>query len=239
MAKIGVIGGTGVMGFSIFRDAESGIVKTTYGNVNVLYSGNTVFVQRHDRDGKIVPPHRINYLANMKVFEQEGIKYVIGTSSTGSLQKNISPGDIVVPSDYVCFDDVTYFDNELVFITPGISQDVREALIRAAEKAGVRLHKEGVYVNAKGPRLDTKAEVSMFSRMGFSVIGMTMAKEATLAKELGISYASICSVDNYGNGLSEKPLENKMIEKTQKANFRNVQKILTESIKLLDKSRNR
>ncbi len=222
-AVVGVIGGSGLRTPTLVADPRPKPLDTPYGkpsDVPVLgRHGDTavVFLSRHAADHHI-PPHRINHRANLWSLKELGATAVLATASTGSLKKNIHPGSFVVPDDFVSFWNIpTFHDDEVVHTTPGLNVGLREALITGAKAAGASVRTRGVYVQTTGPRLETPAEIRHFATLG-DVVGMTMASEATLACELGLPYAAVCSVDNYCNGIVERPLTFEEIRATQARN---------------------
>ncbi|MEA3471474.1 MAG: 6-oxopurine nucleoside phosphorylase, partial [Thermodesulfobacteriota bacterium] len=122
------------------------------------------------------------------------------------------------------------FDNEQQHITPTLSEKIRQKLINASEKLGIPLIKKGIYWQTRGPRLETKAEIRMMSRFA-DIVGMTMASEAMIACEMDIEYASICSVDNFGHGLTESPLSMQEIKETARKNAGKILKIVDYCLK--------
>lgn len=232
MEKIGIIGGTLLMNSELFVNAEKITVETVFGNVEILQNKNIYFFQRHGKKLN-VPPHRINHKANLLAFKQLGIEKIISINSTGSLKKNIKAGSIIIPNDYIDFaNQHTFYDEGLIFTTPRIDENLRKKIIQAAKKIKMQIINKGVYVQTRGPRLETKAEINFLKNYA-DVVGMTLANEATLSAELGISYASICSVDNYANGIAEKELKSEEIAKNQKENFKKIKKLLMKTLQEL------
>jgi 5'-methylthioadenosine phosphorylase len=161
-----------------------------------------VFLPRHGLDGN-TPPHGINHKANMKALADLNVEFIVGVSSVGSLKPEISPGCLFVPSDYINLSQIpTFFDDRCVHVTPGLDEELMLTLSQKCRELGVKVVGGGVYVQTQGPRLETKAEIKIFAGFG-DVVGMTMASEATLAREVSLRYASLCSVDNYAHGLAE------------------------------------
>jgi len=211
--------------------AEKKGVETPFGEPSTHFSlgqlrgKEVVFLPRHGPHG--IPPHRINHRANIYALKKLGVCEVIGVNSVGSLKKEIPPGWIVIPHDYLSpWQIVTFYENQAVHITPALHEGLRELLIRAAAKSGANFLKEGVYIQTIGPRLETKAEIAMLRNFG-DVVGMTMAHEATLCQELGLGYASICSVDNYCHGIVEGPLSEEEISQRAKENAVQINRILS------------
>lgn len=166
-----------------------------------------VFIVRHGNDpAEYILPHRINHLANLQAMKDMGVTEVIGINSTGALKKNLYPGMIVIPDDFITLTAIpTIHQDKLAHITPSLDESVRLKLITAARNINLDIVETGTYWQVTGPRLETKAEIRMMANYA-DIVGMTMANEAVIALEMGMPYASACSIDNYGNGLVEKPL---------------------------------
>ncbi|UCE72862.1 MAG: MTAP family purine nucleoside phosphorylase [Methanomassiliicoccales archaeon] len=225
---IGIIGGVGFFGTEKFKDAAFENIDTPFGIVQMLVENDLALIPRHGIETK-VPPHRINHRANIFALKEKGITKIIGVNSTGSLKKNIAPPTILIPHDYIgLWNAVTYHDDKIVHVVPGLNENLRQSLISQAKKYGLEAHEKGVYIQTTGPRLETKAEIIMLSNFG-DVVGMTMASEATLAIELGLGYASICSVDNYAHGIIEASLTNEMILDNARTNGERIRKFLLET----------
>jgi len=221
-AFIGGSGFTSDLGF------EQKIVKTQFGNVLLFVKNKNIFLPRHGKSNSI-PPHGINHRANICALNVLGVETIIAINSVGSLKQSLKPGSIVIPHDYVDFLPKSFFDFELTSITPELDAHLLKKIKQAAKKVKV-LVKTGVYVQTHGPRFETKAEIAIIKKWGH-VVGMTMASEATLAQELGIPYASICTVDNYANGLIKKPLSLDTLKKTQVKTQPKILKIIKELMK--------
>lgn len=214
---LGVIGGVGFSEAEIFKSADVEKIDTPHGAVQMLLIDKLALIPRHGVHSK-VPPHKINHLANIFAFKAKGIMKIIGVNSVGSLKPDISPPSILIPHDYICpWKIATYHDDKIVHVVPGLDENLRESLLTLARKFGLEAVEKGVYIQTPGPRLETKAEIEMLKNFG-DVVGMTMANEATLAKELDLSYASICSVDNYAHGIVEEALTSETILKNARMN---------------------
>ncbi|MCD6292614.1 MAG: MTAP family purine nucleoside phosphorylase [Deltaproteobacteria bacterium] len=227
MNKIAVIGGSGVLEIELFAGLKKREIMTAYGRVVVEEgAGGIFFLQRHGTPP--VPPHKLNHKANLTALKECGAKYIIAVNSTGSLQSELAPGSLLVPDDYFNpWAIKTFFDDRLEFVTPGLSAVVRRVIIETAEKLAVELVDGGTYIQTTGPRFETRAEVRVLAGWG-SVVGMTMANEATLARELGLEYASLCLVDNYANGVCDQVVDFHEIEKAQQKNSRILARLLPD-----------
>ena len=235
---IGVIGGSGLASPTLFIEPKETFAETPFGATSgpvVLARHRTMrvaFLSRHGPELRI-PPHRVNHRANLWALKEAGADRIIGVSSVGSLKLPIRPGTFVAPHDYVAFWDIpTYFDDETTHVTPTMDDGLRKVLLSAARKEGARVAAKGVYVQATGPRLETKAEIAFFATIG-DVVGMTVASEATLAAELGVPYAALCSVDNYAHGLTPKPVTFSEIQAMQKKNSRATEALLAAALEAL------
>ncbi len=235
MAPIGIISGTVLHGTSAFRGLRKEHVVNEFGRVTVWVSREIAHIARHGHEpGEYVLPHRIQHQANLAAFKALGIRDVVGVNSTGSLKRDLPPGSIVVPDDFILLAGTpTVFADRPVHITPDLSEDVRRRLIEAAAACGIPVVERGVYWQTQGPRLETRAEIRMMAAHA-DIVGMTMAAEAIVAKELGLAYAALCSVDNYGNGVVETPLTMETILEGAK---RNRETMLTIVGKFIERSR--
>ncbi|MBW2999257.1 MTAP family purine nucleoside phosphorylase, partial [Candidatus Woesearchaeota archaeon] len=223
--KLGVIGGSVFFSKELFDDAEEKEVNTEHGKAVVLVNENIVFVPRHGVN-KNIPPHKINHKANILALKDSGVKDIIAVNSCGSLKEDIAPGSIVIPDDFICFWQIpTFFEKEIKHITPEIDEALREKIISESKEAGMQVLEKGIYVQTIGPRIETKAEIYMLKNYA-DIVGMTMASEATLAKEMGLNYASICSIDNYANGIKGK-VTNELIAEEREKNTEKIKKLLT------------
>jgi len=232
--KLGVIGGTSLFGTKILEGAKEKWVETTYGNAYLLVTDELVFIPRHGKATNI-PPHQINYKANLASFKLLGVEKVIGATSVGSLKRAITPRSLVVPHDYICLYNIpTVYDDKIVHVTPGLDDDLRSTLIAVSKDLGLDLIEQGVYFQTAGPRLETKAEIN-FMKNYADVVGMNMATEATLAKELGLRYADISTVDNYAHGIIEEAaLDYKRIVEDASKSKVDLEKVLIKLVEVIE-----
>jgi 5'-methylthioadenosine phosphorylase len=194
---LGIIGGTSLL-FSELPDLKKRRVDTPFGNAELL-CGDVVMLMRHQQG---LPPHRINFRANMAALALEGVDRIVAFGSTGSLNHDIEPGTLVIPSDYVSMTDVpSIHDHVIEHVLPVLNVDLSRTLSTHIPEARYG----GVYVQTKGPRFETVAEIRALSRIG-DLVGMTIASEATLSGELGMDFSALCTVDNYAHGLSDDVL---------------------------------
>lgn len=204
--KVAFISGTSIVNSSLFAEWEQGKVDTPYGEVVYKRRGEHLILNRHGF-GVPLPPHSINYRANIRALADLGYKDVLSLNSVGSLKAELPPGTFVSCSDYVCLQQgpATYHDKELKGGAPGIANNLMPLLL---EKLATEfnIHAGKVYVQMKGPRFETKAEIQVIKSWG-DVVGMTAAHEADLCTELGLNYNSLALIDNYANGLQNTEID--------------------------------
>lgn len=230
--KVGVIGGTSLFKTEFLKNFLEEEINTIYGVVYAVKSDNVVFIPRHGKDSNI-PPHMINHKANMVAFKNSGIRKIISISSVGSLKKNTPLGSILVPKDYIDLWSIqSYYDNEILHITPELDEEIRNLVIKTAKKLRIKIIEGGVYFQTSGPRLETKAEINLIKDYA-DVLGMTMGSEATLAKELDLGYASICSVDNYCHGIVDEKLDFKKVVENALRDRKDLIRLLTAVIEAM------
>ena len=222
-----------IIGGSNLRNRMSGVeskriqVETEYGTVKLVKTDKYIFCQRHGLDkADYVPPHSINHQANLKALASFNPSAIVGFTSVGSLKKEIVPGTVMIPDDYFSpFLNKTFFDKlNPRAITPGFDDGLQKWLSDLLTKNSIEHMNKGSYALMQGPRFETRSEIKFLSQYA-EVVGMTAAHEATLAKELEIPYALISMIDNYANGVAEKPLSFADFEKGVEENFTKVMTI--------------
>lgn len=229
-SKIGIIGGGNLYHLSFLKKGKLKNLATPYGRAFYYLINNYPLILRHGHNRNI-PPHRINYQANIFAFKKLGVKYIFAFNSVGSLKKFIKPGKFLIPHDYINFDSPSFYDKQCKHITPEISPKLRKILIRILKKLKFDFKDKGIYFQTKGPRFETKAEVNLIKNFA-DVVGMTMSNEATLSKELDLEYANICCIDNYANGVTKIPLSFKLIKKHELEINERIERIIQEILKL-------
>ena len=179
--------------------------------VTVFWMGQPVlFLSRHGHPHAL-PPHKVNYRANLLALQQLGATRIIAVNAVGGIRADMVSGRIAVPDqvvDYTWGRESTFFDGEYrpleyIDLTHPYDEALRQRIIRAAETSDIGLSMDGVYGATQGPRLETIAEIVRMERDGCDLVGMTGMPEASLARELGIPYASICLVVNPAAGKSD------------------------------------
>ncbi|MEW5784601.1 MAG: S-methyl-5'-thioadenosine phosphorylase [Bacillota bacterium] len=215
--KIAFIGGTGVYYQSLLEEPHDRIVETRFGSALMRqgrYKGHTVyFIARHGVS-HAVPPHLVNYRANITALRQLKVDAVIATAAVGTLRAEITPGSLVLIDQFIDWTKnrpLTFFDGtggRVVHVdyTEPYCPAVRGAVLKAAAALGQRLVDGGCYVCTEGPRFETPAEIKMIAQWGGDLVGMTNVPEVTLAREAGLCYATLALATNYAAGISENPL---------------------------------
>jgi len=198
------IAGTSLFSSTLFQNWDEIAVDTPYGKASILKASQYLFVQRHGK--KRLPPHKIPHHTNIWALKSLGVEGIISINSVGSLRTNLKPGTFIIPDDFVSFCDIpTFFDYEMRFVIPAMDAAYAQKMHRVCTEMEVETTMGGVYVQTRGPRFETKAEINVLKKLG-DVVGMTMASEATLCMEYSIPYVSLCSIDNYCNGILKTPL---------------------------------
>ena len=229
---LGIISGTvSLMKSDRFKNIQQIVKANEFGKALVLLSDTIAFIPRHGNDpGHYILPHLINHRANLKALHDIGVSEVIGINSTGSLSKDLKPGAIVIPDDFIMLSPYpSLYVNMPAHIAPGLNRTIRQCFLEAALESGIEVVDGGIYWQTCGPRLETRAEITMISQFA-DVVGMTMASEAILANELELPYAAICSVDNYAHGIGEKELTMKDISSHASSSGEIILRILSRYI---------
>jgi 5'-methylthioadenosine phosphorylase len=210
---LAIIGGSGLTQLANLDVVRREIVRTPYGDPSGAITYGTIrgeqvaFLARHGY-GHTIPPHRVNYRANMWALSQARVKYIVAVASVGGIRSDLKPGTLAIPDqiiDYTHGRCHTYFegnDRSVVHVdfTRPYCEPLRERLARAAKQAGEPLLQGGTYAATQGPRLETAAEINRLERDGAHMVGMTGMPEAALARELGLCYAAIAVIVNYAAG---------------------------------------
>lgn len=230
--KVAFISGTSIVNSDIFAKWEVRRAVTRYGPVDYKIRGDHLVLNRHG-NGTPLPPHSINYRANIRALADLGFEDIISVNSVGSLQPSLPPGTIVSCSDYVELQQgpATFFDEELRGGTPGIANNLIPTLTaRLAPEFAIKTGK--IYVQLRGPRFDTKAEIAVVRHWG-DVIGMTAASEADLCSEIGLRYNSLAIVDNFANGIEGTSVDFSNFPQAVKSNQQKVNRLFTRLLAIL------
>lgn len=241
--RVAVIGGSGLEALFQGRESE---VSTPYGKAQLVEApandGELIFLPRHGKNHAL-PPHRVNFRANVKALQLLNVERVIGVGAVGIINKEeLKPGDLVVVNDFVDFTKsraLTFYDGpeiRHVDMTQPYCPEIRSALVKACEKLKIGFSPRGVYACTEGPRLETPAEIRMMRSLGCDVVGMTGIPEAVLARELGICYAALCICTNYAAGLQDRLTFKEVLEVMREKSV-DVKRVVLEALRLIPKER--
>jgi 5'-methylthioinosine phosphorylase len=216
MSHLAIIGGTGLSQLADLKIIKRDSLTTPYGTPSAdfitgkLNGKDIIFLARHGNPHSI-PPHKINYCANIWGLKQLGVENIIAVAAVGGITPEMIPAHIAIPDQIIDYsygrkhtffedgnDPVTHIDFSYPY-----SQALRSRLIHAAKQASIQISPIGTYGCTQGPRLETAAEIKRMERDGCDLVGMTGMPEAALAKELGINYATISVIANWGAGKME------------------------------------
>ena len=238
---IGIIGGSGVYQLTDMADSvKSKTVRTDFGDpveVSILSIGGkeVAFIPRHAH-GHSVPPHKINFKANIDALKNLGVTKIIATNSVGSLNTEIPPGSFLLPTSFLDFTSVrdkTFFHDEVVHVD--MTEPYCPSLNKTIASCGDVIL-GGTYVCTEGPRFETTAEIKMFEILGGDVVGMTGLPEAVLAREREMCYSSICIVSNFAAGISEDKLTIDEVFESMEEIKADLNKLILKTIEKIDET---
>jgi len=240
-AEIGIIGGSGLYDPGIVENAREVKVYTPFGEpsdyiiVGEVKGRRVAFLPRHGR-GHRIPPHRINYRANIWALKALGVKWVVSVSAVGSLREDYKPGDLVVPDQFIDMTkkrDYTFFDGPVVAhvsMADPFCEHLRRLLVETGRSLGYRIHERGTYVCIEGPRFSTRAESRIWKEVfKADIIGMTLVPEVNLACEAQMCYATLAMITDY-DVWAESPVTAEEVIRIMAENVEKAKKILYELI---------
>ena len=246
-ADIAIIGGTGVYDQDSFENIKEIKVFTPFGETSDLISIGfykdikVAFIPRHGKNHTI-PPHRVNYRANLWALKELGVKRIIASAAVGSLREDYGPGAFVIPDQFIDRTkkrlDTFYDGGQVCHISSAdpFCEQLRSIFIKSAEKLGLDTKKSGTYVCIEGPRFSTRAESRLFQTWKADIVGMTIYPECILAREAEICYVSISIVTDY-DVWAENPVSTKeVIEKAKESN-KQLKRLILETLPLIPKNR--
>lgn len=213
---LAIIGGTGLTQLANLESTRRQIVRTPYGEASgaltfgKLNGRDVIFLARHGY-GHTIPPHAVNYQANIWALKSEGASRIVSVASVGGIRADLVPGALAVPRqilDYTHGRKHTYFDGPdqpvtHVDFTHPYCDILRARLLEAARRVSQPIVDGGVYATTQGPRLETAAEIDRLERDGADMVGMTGMPEAGLAREIGMRYAAVAVVVNHAAGRAD------------------------------------
>lgn len=250
---LAIIGGSGLNQFENFQPERVALEQTPYAKEPVAITigflpdipERICFLPRHGA-GHTVPPHRINYRANLYALYQLGVQGILAVNAVGGIHPETGPGKLMVPDqiiDYTWGREHTFFDGSVTDIespdrfsasvahidfTAPYDEPLRQALITSAQRLGMSVVPQGVYGATQGPRLETPAEVRRLQRDGCDILGMTGMPEAALARELNLPYACIALSVNWAAGLSDESITMEAIRAVLEQGIADIRRILTD-----------
>ncbi len=245
MAKIGIIGGSGLYNLKELQDEKEIEVNTSYGNPSAPLRTGTIqgvevaFLARHGRDHTI-PPTQVNFRANIQALKDIGCTHILATTACGSLKREIGRGDLVIVDQFIDFTRrraISFYEK----FEPGthghtpmakpFSEYLRKAFIESCQELNLKYHPQGTVVTIEGPRFSTKAESKMFALWGADVINMSIAPEAALANEAKIPYAAVAMSTDYDCLFDDvEPVSHEEVLKVFNENVDKVIKLLIATI---------
>ncbi|MFH1447338.1 MAG: MTAP family purine nucleoside phosphorylase [Candidatus Micrarchaeota archaeon] len=236
---LGIIGGSGL--YNLIEGSEH-TMKKHYGDTTVIVGQisdeQCAFIPRHGKSHQI-PPHKINYLANIHALHELGVSDVLSICSVGII-RDYEPGDLVIVRDFIAFQSIpkTFFDDFSKGImhadmTEPYSDEFVSLIQKTSENTGIQLKDGGILAHTSGPRFETKAEIKALGILGANIVGMTSVQEAILANELKMRFANIAIAANYASGISKRQLTVEEVIEVAKEKEEDIKKIITELVQLL------
>lgn len=247
-AEIAIIGGSGFYALALERAREV-TLETPYGRspevvVGRLGSREVAFLPRHGR-GHTVPPHLVNYRANLWALRELGVKRVLATTASGSMNPRMRPGELALLHQFVDFTKqraMTFYEGGEkgvvhVDVTEPYCPELRRSLLEAARELKFKLHPRATYACTEGPRFETTAEIRAMRRLGCDLVGMTNVPECVLARELELCYAAVAVITNFAAGISRGKLTHAEVAQLMAANAERIKELLSAAVRRIPKTR--
>lgn len=243
MAELAIIGGTGLTTLKNLKIKKREVMRTPYGEPSgplvhgELCDHDVVFLPRHGH-GHTIPPHMVNFCANIWALRETGVHSVIAVAAVGGIREDLQPAMLAIPDqiiDYTWSRRHTYFESDLsevthIDFTNPYSSHVRQLLIDAANSLDIDYANDGTYGATQGPRLETAAEIDRLERDGCTMVGMTGMPEAALARELDLDYAHLAVVANRAAGRGNGAISMEDIESHLSQGMNDVRSLLEVAI---------
>jgi len=246
---LGVIGGSGLYGMQALHNVEERQIETAFGRpsspilLGDLAGQRIAFLARHGL-GHVYSPSEVNYRANILALRLLGVDRVVSVSACGSLREDYAPGDIVIPDqlfDHTVARPRSFFGEGLVAhvsVADPFCSELSDHLARSVSATGAMLHRGGTSITIEGPRFSTRAESNTYRAWGMSLVGMTTAPEAFLAKEAEMCYSVMAHVTDYDVWhMSEEPVTVEMVVRVLEANTRIAQEAIAHLIQHMPSER--
>ncbi len=230
--QIGVILGSGYDKF--LEDGKKIQVHTRYGEVEAreieIEKTKAFILNRHGKSAAI-PANKINHRANIAALHQLEAERIIAISAVGSMNKLIKVGELVLLDQFIDFSFYfASFEDRYIDVSEPFCEQLRSIILRTVRALKLKLHPRGTYICVRGPRYETKAEIEAFQKLGGDVIGMTIAPECTLARELGICYAAVSLVTNFAAGIEKAKLSHQKVLQVCAEQRENLEKLILHAI---------
>lgn len=249
MQLIAIIGGSGLTNLNNLEITRREVLRTPFGEPSAplvfghLGGQQTVFLARHGH-GHTIPPHEVNYRANIWALKEVGASHVIAINAVGGITPAMSAGSLVSPDqiiDYTYGRKHTFFGNDQKAVTHvdftfPYCEELRQSLIAAASRARLPIVAQGTYAATQGPRFETIAEIRKLERDGADIVGMTGMPETSLARELSLCYACVAVVANPAAGKAAGVISLKEIERTLESGMEKVRSLLEQVLPALVRS---
>ena len=245
--EIGIFGGTGIYDSELLENRYKVDIDTPYGKpsdtitVGTFKGRKIAFLPRHGKKHTI-PPHKINFKANVWAFKELGITRIIAPTAVGSLKEELVPGHFALPTQFIDFtksrDGSFSEEGRVIHISASdpFCPELQTSILDVANNQNLKMHEDCTYICIEGPRFSTKAESRFYRTIGADIIGMTLVPECQLAREAQICYASISTITDY-DVWADKPVTAKEVLETLSKNVEKTKKMLTELIDKIAKTR--
>jgi 5'-deoxy-5'-methylthioadenosine phosphorylase len=247
MAELAIIGGTGLTSISDLEITRREMITTPYGEPSgplvhgELYGHEVMFLPRHG-SAHTIPPHKVNYRANIWALKEAGARNVIAINAVGAIQADMHPASLVIPDqiiDYTWSRTNTFFEEGLsqvvhIDFTEPYCKEMRNKLIGAAKYIDLPVFDEATYAAMQGPRLESAAEINRLENDACHIVGMTGMPETALACELELCYACIAVVANMAAGRGEGEITMSEIERHLSTGMENVKKLIRQTVSMMD-----
>jgi len=245
--EIGIFGGTGIYDSGLLQDAQEIKVDTPFGKpsdlitVGIFKGRKIAFLPRHGKK-HMIPPHLINYKANIWAFKELGVTRIIAPSAVGSLKEEIEPSHFALPTQFIDFTksrNGSFSENGRVIhisVADPFCPELQSTILKVVKDQNFNIHKNCTYVCIEGPRFSTKAESKFYRTLNADIIGMTLVPECQLAREAQMCYASISTVTDY-DVWAEKPVTAKEVLETLSKNIERTKLVLSNLIDKIPKTR--
>ncbi|MEE9493068.1 MAG: S-methyl-5'-thioinosine phosphorylase [Gammaproteobacteria bacterium] len=244
MPELAIIGGTGLTKLKNLKISQRKVARTPFGQPSAPFhigefcgQPDVVFLARHG-NGHTIPPHMVNYRANIWALQSMGVSKIISVAAVGGIRQDMTPAQLAIPNqiiDYTWSRQHTFYESDLsevvhIDFTEPYSETLRQILITASRSLALNSIEQCVYGATQGPRLETAAEIDRMERDGCDIVGMTGMPEAALAREAGLSYAHCAVIANAAAGRASGGISMKDIERNLETGMVDVRRLLEVAI---------